>query len=231
MALLLPAACTEQGSALGPGGPDTGFTFDATVPGDGGRFDAGSLDAGRLDSGHRDSGPPDAGPEACNPGEVIRCACPPSSSGQQFCRSDGTLGCCWCPNQSESDRLMCLRQAMVGTWRGVITTPWQPSYTANVEFRADGTYASQCDTPDCTTFYYGEDGAQGGREYELFDVRPNGNGVGRLSVVFGGGNAQWGDLDNVEVSEREDRLEFNFWNTWSNRRLGPINAVFGRIPR
>lgn len=233
--LLTMVACVDGSAPLGDGGltrPDVGPGVDAGDT-DGGRADTGPpedsgprLDAGRLDSGPVDTGPVPPPPE-CTPGSELRCVCG-QAPGRQTCRSDATLGCCQCPQPTEPEQLACLDRGVVGTWQGVVTTPWQPPYRVQLILRADGSYASTCLEPDCVVFYYGEDGDRQGREHDLFDVRADGRGVGRFSVVWSNGGRQLGDLDNLRLDASEQTLDFDFWNSWGGGRRGPIQFSLQR---
>ncbi len=246
LGLLTVIACVDGSNSLGDGGlprpdagpQDVGPRFDAGDTGP--RFDAGDvgprMDAGevgpRMDAGDLDAGPEDTGilppPRECTPGTQVSCPCA-QGTGLQGCRSDGTLGCCQCPQPTEREQLACMDQGVIGTWQGVVTTPWRPPYRVQLILRDDGTYASTCLDADCVVFYYGTDGDREGREYDLFDVRSDGRGVARFAVVWSSRSQQWGDVDNLRLDADDQTLDFDFWNTWGDGRRGPIQFSLQRV--
>lgn len=179
-----------------------------------------AVDAGTMSPG--DAGPP-------TPCVNTACTCG-ARTGVRACRSDGTLGCCRCSDSTARERFDCLADGMVGLWQGTVTTPWGPAYRAQLELRADGTYATTCSGECNATFYYGTDGDGDGRRYELLDLTADERGVGRLRVAFRGGARQWGSLEAADLSADENRLRFEFWNVWARGRYGPVELDLTRQP-
>ena len=223
-AAVLTAGCiegTEQLSAL-----DNNGVFDGGGP-------LGIVDGGQvadvIDGGALDPDAIDGGVDRCIAGEQISCGCV-NGFGVQTCREDGTVSCCRCAQPTEGETLSCLRQGIVGQWRGVVTTPWVEPYRVEVNFYADGTYGARClssDNQPCAAYYYGLDGDRAGREYELFDVRADRQGLGRVRVVFTG-NRQWGSIESLRLDDDDTVLTYEFWNTWGGR-VGPIEFELERV--
>jgi len=200
-----------------------------------------NIDAGMIDGGYmppppppdagavRDAGPvPDAGPAECSEGQTESCGCS-TGSGRRSCRSDGTFGCCHCPSPTISEEFGCLVRGMVGVWQGTMDCPWRPQSTVRIVFRADGTYATTTLIGE-SVFYWTADGDRPGQEYELLDLWANSQGIGRLRLAQN--NAQsgnWGEIRAVEALEADERLQFEFWNTWGSRDYGPLVFDLHRI--
>lgn len=197
-------------------------------------IDAGLIDGGDLppppDAGtYRDAGsPPDAGPPQCAPGQPLACDCG-ETQGTQVCRSDGTLGCCQCPApRQQPEAFACLARGMVGAWEGTMDCPWRPQSTVRLILRADGTYATATIYGE-SVFYWGEDGDRPTQNYELLDLWANGQGFGRLRLAHPDGQGLWGELRGVQPSSGDERLQFEFWNTWGARDYGPLVFDLHRI--
>lgn len=223
------ASCVDDAGDLG----DALERADVQVFDTGPEADGGPLppiDSG-VDGGEQ--GLDDGGdvPTACVPFEEQVCACE-DRVGRRVCYSDATWSCCRCPRAPESERFACLDIGIVGTWQGVVTTPWVEPYSVEVMFRDDRTYAARCTGGDefCAVFYYGVDGDGAGREYRLTDLLANGEGVGRLRVVFGSNSQQWGDIEALRLSSDGEALTFEFWPDWFDSRPGPIEFELQRVP-
>ena len=109
------------------------------------------------------------------------------------------------------------RDLIVGIWAGEVTVPsmWSPITDCRIEFRADGSYSASSSGPT-PAFYYGTNEDHPDKAYEVFGSHPSQEpGSGWITIVWDDGTTRQGRLDNIRLSEDGNRLEFEFWNTWS----------------
>lgn len=123
-------------------------------------------------------------------------------------------------------RLEMMSELIVGRWTGDVTVPegWSPIEDFWVEFREDGSYSAGSTG---TAFYYGTNDDYPEKVYSVSGHYPDGQpGSGTIAIVWAYdgvvNTVQQGSLENIVFSDAGDRLEFDFWNTWSGRR-GPIH--------
>jgi hypothetical protein len=114
-----------------------------------------------------------------------------------------------------------LRAQMVGSWSGLSTTPWTPSYQVKVTFTADGHYSAHSDGT-APAFYWGLDDDDPSKVYQVDNLLTNGDGMGALAVYFLPGDTTQGSLEHVRVCASGARLDYELWNTWSGPRIGPV---------
>lgn len=117
---------------------------------------------------------------------------------------------------------------MVGTWEGTMNCLWWGQTRVRLRFSAEGLYTSSS-LSGASAFFWDVDGGGYERQYELRDVSENGDGIGRLRII-GRNAAQWGELRGVNVSDGDERLQFEFWGTWGERELGPLTYDLRRLP-
>lgn len=159
--------------------------------------------------------PPDAAPEPCEAAVTGTCQCN-GEPGVLVPRAGGDA--CLCGTELER-----LHDGMVGTWEGVSASPWfehPPGTPVRFVFRGDGTYSATCQGA-CTALYYGTDQDDPAKRWELQDVWANGQGFGRLHVVFDPATVLQGEISAIELGPDATELRFEFWRTWGGR-YGPL---------
>ena len=178
-------------------------------------------------------GTPDAGTSACEFGPERVCKCASGSIGSQACEGQG-YGPCVCPPQAplpdltERQRLARIFDGMVGSWRGIGENRWNGEYPVTFNFRADRTYSARCELPNCVALYWAYDDDHPAKTYTMFDVFANGEGDGTLTLAGMTWGPQTGSMTNVYLSSDENYLRFDFFNTWSGRRIGPVSFILER---
>ena len=107
--------------------------------------------------------------------------------------------------------------AMVGNWRGIVTTPWIPPYPVALTFGNDGRYsAKSLDPSSSVAFYYGTDDDHAFKQYRLEDVSVLGRVRGEIDIVFGYGAGSYdvgawqGLIQELVLDASGDRLRFEF---------------------
>lgn len=201
--------------------------LDATVRPDGGG--PGPYDGGpptpRPDGGTPGHPFPPTGPIECMPPAPVLCTCASGQNGLQQCRSDGTLGACYCSPGDRREDLERVRLGIVGSWVGQRTTPWDGTHLAWFRFEASGRYYALCD--DCSTLYWGEDTNVSQRRYDIFDTYADGGGEGEIALMFGSG-AQMTPIQRIDISEDENHVTFEVWRR--DVRF-PVEVELTRVPR
>ena len=167
-------------------------------------------------------------PPLCVPGSSQPCACTDGSKGAQVCLANGTFDNCVCTNDFER-----IRKGMTGTWDGVHSDPWVPSFKVTIVFGADGVYKGHCAQGTCpaTVFSYGVDDDLPAKTYQLQSLNGDGSGSGIIQIAFDstGSNVNTGELDEVVLSQDGSRLTFVFWPSWLGT-IGPIKFDLARRP-
>lgn len=119
-----------------------------------------------------------------------------------------------------------LKDGIVGTWEGCVTTPWVPAYWVTVVLRADGTYSAKSsesfDGSEMIAMYYGIDEDSPNKRYQLNDFQDNQQGIGDIDIDFGG-SINRDELRHVSLMG--DRLEFEVFH---GSVYGPITFQLSR---
>ncbi len=124
---------------------------------------------------------------------------------------------------ADADAFARINWGMTAHWRGKVTTSFgsgDPSmnykFIVDVTFEPDGHYTSHSLMPNYTAFYYDSDEASPEKQWKLNAISvPETQGArGQITVVFGPGNTQQGQLESVLVSEDLAALRFRFLPTW-----------------
>jgi hypothetical protein len=111
-----------------------------------------------------------------------------------------------------------LRDSIVGTWSGCVTTPWVQPYWVTITFRDDGTYSSYALAGSALpALYYGSDEDSPEKVYEINDLQDDMDGVGQIDIFFWAGNVNRGDLRNIALMG--NKLEFEFFH---RSEYGPL---------
>jgi hypothetical protein len=126
--------------------------------------------------------------------------------------------------------LSALRSAMIGTWRGDMSTPWNVAGPVEFTFRQDNTYSARSLIMGRAALYYGTDNDGPAKKYLVTDIRTNGDGLGTIKVLFSANDTgNTGRIDAIRVCEGSKRLDFEFWPSWLGG-IGPIEYRLSRIP-
>jgi hypothetical protein len=125
---------------------------------------------------------------------------------------------------------------MVGSWHGVVTTPWVSPYEVTVSFRADGTYSGQCvwqSNVCCEAFYYGTDDDSSLKRYALDTINTSKAVSGTIDIIYGGRGVAYyesgyqGYLRNLRLNAGASRMQFEFWY---GTDYGPLVFDLERVP-
>lgn len=102
-----------------------------------------------------------------------------------------------------------LRDGIVGTWVGCVTTPWVPPYWVTITFRSDGTYSGVA-APGAgePAFYYGTDQDSPEKTYQIDDLQSDLEGVGHIDIYFWPGDTNRGGLRNIRLMGNQLQFEF-----------------------
>ncbi len=126
--------------------------------------------------------------------------------------------------------------AMVGNWRGFVSTPWTEPYQIRARFGADGTYSARCEQNSdydgsgcCRAFYYGSDEDSPLKRWSLDSVGFRA-ASGTLDIAFcydGGCNppAWQGYVREVDYDQTGNRIRFDFWR---GDEYGPLQVELER---
>jgi hypothetical protein len=120
--------------------------------------------------------------------------------------------------QTLEERFAYVQGGIVGSWRGVVTTPWTVPYEIDATFDDEGHYSARCvhrSNDCCVAFYYGTDDDTELKRYLIDDATLSGRITGLIDIIFGydgfyeeGG---WqGELSDVDVDATLDRARFDF---------------------
>lgn len=117
------------------------------------------------------------------------------------------------------DHIAQVRTEMVGSWRGIVTTPWVPPYGVELSFEADGHYSSRClesSNTTCVAFYYGTDTDSTLKQVRLEDSTVFGKVSGEIDVAFSVDGTDFylpgwqGRIKDLEVDASGQRMRFDF---------------------
>jgi hypothetical protein len=129
-------------------------------------------------------------------------------------RPERCLGFDFQPSAITVSTLAELRDGIVKTWQGCVTTPWVPVYWVTITFRADGTYSAVStevlDGQQMIAMYYGIDDDSPNKKYQLNDLQDNQQGIGDIDIVFGPGSPTRDDLRHITLMG--DKLSFEFFH-------------------
>jgi len=120
-----------------------------------------------------------------------------------------------------------LRDGVVGTWEGCVTTPWTPMYWISATFRDDGTYSASSseilDGDNMIAMYYGTDADSSLKKYAINDLQASNLGLGQIDVVFDQNNVVRDELRNIRLMG--SNLEFELFHL---TQYGPITFQLRR---
>ncbi|UQA59580.1 hypothetical protein [Polyangium aurulentum] len=114
-----------------------------------------------------------------------------------------------------------LAWAMTAHWRGKAAASFPGGsevFVVDVTFEPDGHYKAHSLMPGYAAFYYGADDDVPEKTWDLdgFGGNVDGEleGIGSITIWFGPGNTQRGELLGVEMSEDLSAMRFRFLPTW-----------------
>jgi len=122
-----------------------------------------------------------------------------------------------------------MKQAMVGTWTGTRTDPWDPPATVTITLDASGSYSAHCvgSDPNCSVWHYGTDADLPNKTYQLFDLHTDGTGEAYIEIAFSATEVDQGTLDNIAIDPNATMMNLDFYPTWSGR-IGPVHLALVR---
>lgn len=202
----------------GNGARDAGVPTDAGIPADAGIV----IDAGPLE----DAGDPDATP--------ANGLCPSNPAPAVLELSEWNEPT---PKRTPQEAFDTASEYIVGSWRGIVTTPWVPDYEVSFWFDAAGHYGGSCAVLSdqcCVALYYGTDRDCDLKRYSIDDATLSGKVTGTIDVAFYAPDAPdgcylagWqGELSNVAVDADFDRLRFDFK---TSDGYGPVHFELERV--
>jgi hypothetical protein len=138
------------------------------------------------------------------------------------------------PAQTPDEKFAAAVSGIVGSWHGVVTTPWVDPYEVTAEFGADGHYSAKCiaNSDDCcVAFYYGTDKDTPIKTYTIEDATLSGNVTGTIAIAFDYGTffdtPGWqGELSHVEIDADGNRARFDFE---TSDGYGPVHFELERV--
>lgn len=154
------------------------------------------------------------GVPTCVPGQSVACTCASGVMGAQVCRSNGTFEECVCQPDGgtwEQQELARIRRGIIGRWAGVQTNPWQATHggpcPCTVTF-GPTIYSGHSEGEKCVVFYWGTNKDSSQKNYLIDDVRADGAGVGRMTLVFDIGTTTDAQIRDLVLSADESQLKF-----------------------
>lgn len=123
-----------------------------------------------------------------------------------------------------------VKRLFIGTWRGQWTAAHEPNgVPVELTFFADGNYDGRALTPNKLAFDFGSDAPSMLKQYELDDLKANGDGAGKIDIVWPGNSTTEGALDNIRFCDNATRMNFTFYPAWLGRSI-PIRYQLTRQP-
>jgi hypothetical protein len=126
---------------------------------------------------------------------------------------------------SVTQQLAAASQALIGSWHGVVKTPWTDPYQIVASFSYEGGYSAHCesnsdfetaDSGCCRAFYYGSDQNSPFKHWALTSVNADHTVDGDLDIMFcydnGCSAPAWqGKLRQLDYDQTGNRVRFQFW--------------------
>lgn len=154
--------------------------------------------------------PPEVPPQGdalCAPGSTQSCSCDNGLLGTRICLANLIYSECGCGTEA----LMRVKNGIIGTWTGTVTTPWLPPYHVTFTFDSYSHYAAKA-APDGNgnpALYYGDDGDSPDRRYGITDIQANGDAKGTIDVCFDvSGCNNLSSMEAIKLSADLSRLSF-----------------------
>jgi hypothetical protein len=152
--------------------------------------------------------PPEVPPQGdaqCARGSTQPCSCPNGSVGSMICLSSLVFSECGCGTES----LMRVKNGIIGTWTGSVTTPFWPTYHATFTFDSYTHYSAKAasDANGVPALYYGTDDDTPNKRYGITDIQANGDATGTIDICDVGG-CNRNKLQAVQMSADLSQLKF-----------------------
>jgi hypothetical protein len=121
---------------------------------------------------------------------------------------------------------MSVKNAVLGTWTGIATTPWVPPYQVTFTFDNYTHYSARSLQGTQPALYYGIDDNSLAKLYEIQTLLANGDAIGTIDIVFSTsqlpGQATRDLLEGVHLSVDGTRLQFYYLHVLSDGVYGPM---------
>jgi hypothetical protein len=154
----------------------------------------------------------------CAEGATVPCTCANGMAGTHICLPSHVWSECGCG----TPELMRVRNGLIGTWTGTVTTPWVSPYAVTFAFDSYSHYSAKSVDGLYPALYYGTDDDSPDKRYDISDIEDNGDASGFIDLVWsagGGGDATREMLSGIQLSADGSKLTFWFMHMGS---YGPI---------
>ncbi len=166
------------------------------------------------------------GEGTCREGAIESWDCEGEGYGVLSCTQEGMYDGGECLGQGDSGLLAQHQRLLVGTWEGVVETPWTSPSAVAMVFRSNGSY-SAVNLEGGSALYYGTDEDHPSKVWELVDIRANGSSQGDITIYFGSSGSQNREMiDKVQFDEHGWIVSFE---VWTRSGYGPIEFQLRRI--
>ena len=175
--------------------------------------------------------PPDVGSDrlvspdsSCMSGQALQCTCDNGLQGARICLPSLVFSECGCG----TDALVRVKNGVIGTWTGTVTTPWTSPYRVTFVFDTYSHYSARTlDGSGYPALYYGIDDADSPEKlYTISDMQANGDASGTISIVYDLGYADLERLEGIALSADLNHLKFYFMHAGTE---GPIAYDLQRV--
>jgi hypothetical protein len=125
-----------------------------------------------------------------------------------------------------TEQLAQAREAVIGSWHGIVKTPWTEPYQIVASFDWEGGYTARCEQNSdvdtdgcCRAFYYGSDRNSPFKHWSLTSVNADHSIDGEIDIMFCDADGRcsapaWqGELRKLEYDETGNRIRFQFWRS------------------
>jgi len=154
--------------------------------------------------------PADLPPEtdgSCSLGSTVPCGCDNGMLGSKICLPSLVYSECGCGTEA----LMRVKNGLIGTWTGTVTTPWLPPYHVTFTFDSYNHYSAKAlDGNGSPALYYGTDNDSPLKRYDITDIQANGDATGTIDVCFEVSDCGRNKLQAIQLSADLSRLKFYF---------------------
>ena len=159
----------------------------------------------------------------CTLGQILPCPCDNGLQGARVCLPSLVFSECGCG----TDALMRVKNGVIGTWTGTVTTPWTSPYRVTFTFDSYSHYSARTvDGSGIPALYYGSDADSLEKLYTISDIQANGDANGTITIFFGPGNSNLDKLEGIALSADLNHLKFYFMHGGS---YGPLVYDLQRV--
>jgi hypothetical protein len=145
----------------------------------------------------------------CAEGATVPCTCANGMAGTHICLPSHGWSECGCG----TPELMRVRNGLIGTWTGTVTTPWVSPYAVTFTFDSYSHYSAKSADGLYPALYYGTDDDSPDKRYDVSDIEDNGDASGFIDLVWsagGSGDATREMLQGIQLSADGSKLTFWF---------------------